>query len=264
MKVKVLRPIFLLCSLMFLFSAILYTGCTEKSDKVGENSYDKSGETSGDQKTGSELSAKGKEIFYAVSTETGLKCADCHGDGSNSDVTMTKYFSPVNGVPKRTSTYHGMITGEEVKKTAGGSTICWERYLGYTDELTPDQINALNAYFEEIATPDDPTEVKYETVALPKPDKEKFKLQREKIIALKGDASNGEMLFKNACTTCHSGDSKVKDVANLQEYEGDVKGVAYKVRLGDEIMPFYREDKITDQDIADLSEFIMTKVVQKK
>lgn len=261
MKVKALRPIFLLCSLLFLFSAIIYSGCTESTDK--KSSEDN--KTSGEQTTsGSELSAKGKEIFYAISTETGLKCADCHGDGSNTDVTLTKYFSSVNGVPKRTSTYHGMITGEEVKKTAGGSTICWERYLGYKDELTADQINALNAYFEQIATPNDPTEVVYKTLALPKPDKEKFKLQRDEIMALKGDAANGEKLFKNACSSCHSGDTKVKDVPNLQEYEGDVRGVAYKVCLGDEYMPFFRDDKISNQDIADISEFIMTKVVQKK
>jgi cytochrome c len=260
MKVKALRPIFLLCSLLFLFSAIIYSGCTESPDKKssGDNN------TSGDQTTsGSELSAKGKEMFYAVSTETGLKCADCHGDGSNIDVTLTQYFSSVNGVPKRTSTYHGMITGEEVKKTAGGSTICWERYLGYTDEMSPEQINALNAYFEEIATPNDPTEVIYETLALPKPDKDKFKLQRDEIMSLKGDAVNGETLFKNACASCHHSESKVKDIPNLQEYEGDGRGIAYNMRLGHDLMPFYREDKMSNQDIADISEFIMTKIVKK-
>lgn len=259
MKVKVLRPVFLLCSLLFLFSAIIYSGCSDSPDK--ESSGDNS---SVELKTsGSELSAKGKEMFYAVSTETGLKCADCHGDGSNSAVTLTQYFSPVNGVPKRTSTYHGMITGEEVKKTAGGSTICWERYLGYTDEMTPEQINALNAYFEEIATPNDPKEIVYETLALPKPDKDKFKLQRDEIMALKGDAANGEKLFNNACASCHNAETKIKDVPNLQEYEGDGRGVAFNMRLGHELMPFYREDKISNQDIADISEFIMTKVVKK-
>src|SRR5690606_17271912 len=159
---KPLRISFLICSLIFLLSTLIYSGCTEKSDKVGENSYDKSGETTGTP----ELSVKGKEMFYAVSTETGLACADCHSDGTNDANSLTKFFSPVNGVPKRTSTYHGMIKGEEVQNTAGGSTLCWQRYLGYQDEMTPEQINSLNAYFESIATANDPTEIVYETLAL--------------------------------------------------------------------------------------------------
>mgnify|MGYP002622658843 CR=1 FL=1 len=258
MKVKNLRPVFLICSL-FLFSALIYTGCGEKKDESsGKNTV---GDT---EKTGSsELSVKGKELFYAVSTETGLKCADCHSDGTNDDKSLTKFFSPVNGVPKRTSTYHGMFKGEDVVKTAGGSTVCWERYLGYTDEMTPDQISALNAYFEEIATPNDPTEIVYETIALPERDKEKLKVERDVILKLTGNPENGQKLFKEACSFCHSQETSVKDVPNLQEYEGNEKGVVYNSRLGDGHMPFYRKDKLTDQDIADLSVFIMTKVVQK-
>ena len=259
MKVKILRSIFLVCSLLFLFSAVIYTGCNNSTDK--KSSGDTTSENNDNSQT-SGLSAQGKEIFYKASTETGLMCADCHSDGSNTSNTLTKYFSPVNGVPKRTSTYHGMITREEVKKTAGGSTICWERYLGYKDELTPDQINALNAYFEEIATPNDPTEEVYETIALPDRDKDKFKLQRDEIVKLKGDAEHGQTLFKDACSHCHSKDSPVKDVPHLNEYEGDVRGIAFNVRLGHDVMPFFKEGQITNQDIADISEFIMTKVVQ--
>lgn len=258
MKVKILRPVFLICSL-FLFSVILYTGCGDKKDDTSGNNTGGNNNQTGS----SELSAKGKEIFYTASTETGLKCADCHSDGSNDDKSLTKFFSPVNGVPKRTSTYHGMFKGEDVVKTAGGSTLCWERYLGYTDKMTADQISALNAYFEEIATPNDPTEVVYETIALPERDKDKLKTERDIILKLKGDPENGQKLFKEACSFCHSQDTPVKDVPNLQEYEGNEKGVVYNARLGDEYMPFYRKDKLTDQDIADLGAFIMTKVVQQ-
>ena len=259
MKVKNLRPVFLICSLL-LFSAILFIGCGDRKDETsGNNTTDGNNEQTGS----SELSAKGKEIFYAASTETGLKCADCHSDGTNDDKSLTKFFSPVNGVPKRTSTYHGMFKGEEVVKTAGGSTVCWERYLGYTDELTPEQISALNAYFEEIATPNDPKEIVYETIALPERDKEKLKVERDVILKLTGNPDNGQKLFKEACSFCHSKDTPVKEVPNLQEYEGNEKGIIYKARLGDEYMPFFRKDKLTDQDIADLGAFIMTKVVQQ-
>ncbi len=256
---KPLRMSFLFCSLIFLLSTLIYSGCTEKSDKVGENSYDKSGETTGTP----ELSVKGKEMFYALSTETGLACADCHSDGTNDANSLTKFFSPVNGVPKRTSTYHGMIKGEEVQNTAGGSTLCWQRYLGYQDEMTPEQINSLNAYFESIATANDPTEIVYETLALPERDKDKFKQVREEILGMTGDAVNGEKKFNEACAFCHSTETRVKDVPNLQEYEGDGRGVVYNTILGEEYMPFYHKDKLSYQDIADISEFVMTKVVQK-
>lgn len=97
MKVKILRPIFLVCSLLFLFSAVIYTGCNNSTDK--KSSGDTTSENNDNSQT-SGLSAQGKEIFYKASTETGLMCADCHSDGSNTSNTLTKYFSPVNGVPK--------------------------------------------------------------------------------------------------------------------------------------------------------------------
>jgi cytochrome c len=259
---KPLRISFLFCSLVFLASCILYSGCTEKSDKVDQSSGDtdkKPRETTGN----SDLSTKGKELFYMTSTETGLACADCHSDGTNNANPLTKFFSPVNGVPERISTYHGMFTGEEVKNTAGGSTLCWERYLEMPDKMTPEQISSLNAYFESISTDNDPKEIVYETLALPEKDKDKFKQEREVILGMKGDAINGEKLFNEACAFCHSAESKVNNIPNLQEYEGDGRGVIYNTLLGDEYMPFYHKDKLSYQGIADISEFIMTKVVKK-
>ena len=254
-------------TLYYLFTIILFAaviagaGCSDSGDKKDTGgSTDSSGTGDGSNA----LINQGKEIFYAASTETGLKCASCHSDGTNDDVTLTKYFSPINGADKRTSTYHGMFTGEEVAKNAGGATICWKTYLEYKEDLTPDQINALNAYYESVAKSDDPTEIVYETLALPTRDKQKFKEERAEIIKLTGDKENGQKLFKDACGSCHGKDTGVKDVPNLQEYEGDVKGIAYMTRLGDGHMPFFRKDKLSDQDIADISAFVMTTIVGNK
>lgn len=256
---KPLRVSLLFCSLVFLVSCLVYSGCTEQRERDSDVPGDDSGEVS--SQTG-DVTA-GKDLFYSVSTETGLACADCHSDGTNGSNSLTKIFSPVNGVLQRPATYHGMFKGEEIKNTAGGSTICWQRYLGYQDEMTKDQIISLNDYFASLDGEGDTGEMIYETLALPEKDKDKFKQVREEILALKGDAVNGEKMFNEACAHCHSTETKVKDVPNLQEYEGDGRGVVYNTILGEEYMPFYHKDKLSYQDIADISEFIMTKVVKK-
>jgi cytochrome c len=237
--------------LVIIAVSVISFSCS-KTDEQKETTKENQKNTSG--QTGS-LSSKGKDIFYASSNLTGLKCADCHSDGTNTSNANTKYFTDVIKASSRNSVFAGTITGEEVKKTGAGSTICWETYLKMGRPITNEEIEALNAYFESL--PGDVKENKYTTIALPKPDKVRLKEDQNKIAGLTPDISNGEKIFKESCNFCHGGKT-VKRVPSLfEDFEGNLKSIVYHIRFGAKFMPFYSYEKISDQDIADISEYIM-------
>ncbi|MFZ1320118.1 MAG: c-type cytochrome [Ignavibacteria bacterium] len=245
--------------LIILFSAsLIINGCgkEEKAPEVKNNSG--TNEKKNEQTESKSKSSPGKEFFYMKSNSNNIACADCHGDGTNSDKPLAKYFSDIKGADKRTSTYHGKIKGAEVKNTAGGATICWESYMKMKTPMTPEQINMLNEYYASVGSSDSPTEITYETIALPTKDKTKLREVQKEVLKLKGDPLKGEKTFKEACAVCHGETSTVKKVPSvLEEFEGNTKSVTYNVRLGDGAMPFFKMSVLSDQDIADISEYIL-------
>lgn len=252
-SVKLLYVIF-----VFLLTALMISCGKENKTGDSKNKVDTSKKTTSN--TSSETNSPGKEFFYAKSKENNIACADCHGDGSNKNNPLTKYFSNIQGANKRTSTYHGKFTGEEVLKHAGGATVCWESYLKMKTPMTDEQIKSLNEYYNSVATPDSPMEIKYETIALPTRDKTKLKQVQSVIMGLKGDAVKGEQTFNNSCGFCHGEKSTIKKVPSiLEDFDGNEKSIVYNVRLGDGPMPFFHLPALTDQDIADLSAYIMKK-----
>lgn len=202
----------------------------------------------------------GKEIFYMKSKENNIACADCHSDGTNSSNILTKYFSNIQGANKRTSTYHGKFTGEEVAKNAGGATVCWETYMKIKTPMSEEQIKYLNEYYSSLAGSDTPKEMNYETIALPTRDKAKLKDVQKVIMSMKGDPIKGEQEFKNSCGFCHSDNSAIKKVPPiLEDFEGNIKSIIYNVRLGNGAMPFFKTQSMSDQEVADISAYIMQK-----
>jgi len=250
-------------SLIYLFSVFLFvsliTGC-DKKENTG-NEKQKTDETAKNNETKKEETQKtspGKELFYLKSSVNNIACADCHSDGTNSTKPLTRFFSNIQGANKRTSTYSGKFTGEEVLKNAGGATVCWESYERMKTPLTDEQINALNEYYASVATGDSPTEIKYETIALPTRDKAKLKIEQKNIMALTPDPGRGAMEFNNACSSCHGDLAFVKKVPDIfDEFEGNEKSIIYNVRLGDGAMPFFDKTRLTDQMLANISAFIM-------
>ena len=102
--------------------------------------------------------------------------------------------------------------------------------------------------------------IKYETIALPTKDKTKLKEMQKIITGLKGDPAHGETVFKNACGHCHGENSTVKKVPSvLEDFEGNAKSVAFNVLLGDGAMPFFKTGSLSDQELADISAYLMQK-----
>lgn len=238
--------------LLVLIVSFITASCGKKEEKTDISKGVKN-ETSGN--SGS-MVAKGKEIFYQSSNLTGLKCADCHSDGTNNGNTNTNYFSDVIGASKRTSVYSGMITGDDVKKKGAGASVCWETYLKMGRPITSEEIESLNAYFESLKG--EVKESKYTSLAVPKPDKAKLKEDLIKIGGLTANIQNGEKKFKETCGFCHGGKT-VKHVPSItdEDFEGNLKSVSYHIRFGAKFMPFYSYEKISDQDIADITEYIL-------
>lgn len=239
--------------LFLLFAAI---GCGKKTEQNNQTGTQTN--TTGST-AGNDLAVKGKEIFYMKSDVNNLACADCHSDGTNSGNSLTQYFSNVIKADKRASTYLGKFTGDAVKQNAGGATVCYKSYLKKKEDMSSDMINALNAYYESLPGNDTAVMV-YQTIALPTRDKTKLAPLQEQIGKLTGNADNGKMLFDKACGLCHNPDSKIKKVPDLfDDFEGNYKSVSYNVYLGDGQMPFYHTDKLSVQDIADLTAFLTAK-----
>lgn len=244
--------------LSLIISAIILSCNKNSNESVKKDSNEKT-ETGKNQNSGSNLASAGKELFYMKSKANNNSCSNCHSDGTNTGKGMTKFFSSIQGADKRTSTYLGKFTGEDVKKNAGGATVCWESYLKMKTPLTEDQINSLNAYYASVDGANLPSELKYETIALPVKDKTKLREEQKSVMSLKGDAQKGEEIFNNVCGTCHGDNHSVKAPPILEDYDGNVKSIVYNVRLGDGAMPFFKKDVLSDQELADICAFILKK-----
>jgi len=245
----------------FILMVTLIISCG-KGDKTSQNTSEKKDDTT--KKTTTTQStgpgSAGKEIFYKKSSDNNISCADCHSDGTNTNNLLTKFFSNINGASKRASTYLGKFKGEEVARNAGGATICWQEYMRMKTPMTEEQIKALNDYYTSIEASGSPSEITYETIALPEKDKSKLKEVQKVIIGLKGDPVKGEQSFNNGCVFCHGENSTIKKVPSiLEDFEGNVKSITFNVRLGDGAMPFFKKSVLSDQEIADISSYILQK-----
>ena len=240
-------------SIFILSSIILISGCGKKDSTTTDTKN-----TTATTKSADVLAKQGKDIFYAASMVTNLKCADCHSDGTNDANPLVKFHSDVKNADKRTQTYLGKFKGEEVKNNAGGASVCWTIYLKNKDSMTPEQVASLNAYYESVGKGEPVKDAVYTTIALPTQDKEKLKKDQEEMSKLTGDKAKGEETYNNACKFCHADDTKIKNVPSLfSDYEGNMKSIAFMSRFGKKYMPFYSYEALTNQDIVNVSAYIL-------
>lgn len=242
-------------SIFFLSLTILIVGCGKKDTTTTTENKTTT------PKSNDELVKQGKDIFYGtsgVSSVTNLKCADCHSDGTNDANPLVKYHSNIKNANKRASTYLGKFKGDEVSKNAGGATVCWTTYLKYKDPMSPEQIASLNAYYEKVGGSEPAKDMVYTTIALPTQDKEKLKKDQDEMAKLTGDKTKGEEVYNNACKYCHSDDTKVKSVPSLfKDFDGNMKSITFMSRFGKKYMPFFSYESLSNQDLANVSAYIM-------
>jgi mono/diheme cytochrome c family protein len=230
----------------------------------------------------SEKARLGRELFYDPSFGgtlepkkiSGLACANCHTDfdeEANPDGKIRAGHSII-GVPQRGEAKGGMIKGDMFRRAAGGGGFCYQHFLQRipSDKVDPtaipeEQAEALMAYFEHVSG--DNKGPQFEIQML---DKEAAAEAAEKILAMKGDPKKGWVLFSRACNDCHPTAKKAgigtqlvrpRPPSNMKKWEHNI---AAKVRRGGIIMPFYGEDRLSDQDISDIVAFLGKLVTEKK
>jgi mono/diheme cytochrome c family protein len=165
-----------------------------------------------------------------------------------------------------------MLKGDMFRRSAGGGGFCYQHFLQKIpgDKVDPvaipeEQAEALMAYFEHVSGNNAGPQFKMAML-----DKEAAKAAADKILALKGDSQRGWKLYARACSVCHPTAKrggigpqlvKKKPPANIEKR---MRQIASKVRGGGFVMPFYAEDRLSDQDIADIVAFIGGLSIRKK
>ena len=216
----------------------------------------------------------GRELFYDPSFGgtldpkriSGLACADCHADfdeDANPDGKIRAGHSII-GVPHRGEAKGGMIKADTFRRAAGGGGFCYQHFLQRVpdDKVNPiaipeEQAEALMAYFEHVSG-----ENKGPQFELQKLDKEAANAAAETIVAMKGDAKKGWKLYSRACNDCHPTARKAGIGSQLIRRKAPsnvpktLHKYAVKIRGGGFIMPFYSEDRLSNQDIADIISFL--------
>ena len=222
----------------------------------------------------SEQAQLGRELFYDPSFGgtlepkkiSGLACADCHADfdeEANPDGKIRAGHSII-GVPYRGEAKGGMIKADIFNRAAGGGGFCYQHFLQRVPEnkvdptaIPEEQAEALMAYFEHVSGANKGPQFELQML-----DKEGAKEAADKIVAMKGDAKKGWKLYSRACNDCHPTARKAgigsqlirrKPPSNIPK---TLHKYAAKIRGGGFIMPFYAEDQLTDQDIADIIAFL--------
>ena len=229
----------------------------------------------------SEKAKMGRELFSDPSfggtldpaKASGLSCSDCHADfdeSTNPDGRIRAGHSII-GVPHRGTAKGGMITADIFARSAGGGGFCYQHFLQKvpSNKVDPtaipeDQAAALMAYFEHVSG--DNKGPQFQITML---DKDAASAAAEKIIAMEGDAQRGWKLYGQACNVCHPTAKKPGIGSQLvkrrppRDLEKRKHQIAAYIRKGGFIMPFFSEDRLSDQDIADIVAFI-TKLIEEK
>lgn len=222
----------------------------------------------------SEKAKMGRELFNDASfggtldpaKVSGLSCSDCHADfdeTANPDGRIRSGHGIV-GVPHRGEAKGGMIKGDMFRRAAGGGGFCYEHFLQKVpgNKVNPtaipeEQAEALMAYFEHVSGDNKGPQFQMAMV-----DKEAANAAADKIMAMKGDSQKGWKLYSRACNVCHPTAKKPGIGSQLvrkkppKDLEKRKHKIASYVRKGGFIMPFFAEDRLSDQDLADIVAFI--------
>ena len=204
---------------------------------------------------------------------SGMSCSDCHADfdeATNPDGRIRAGHSIV-GVPHRGTAKGGVITADIFARAAGGGGFCYQHFLQKvpSDKVDPtaipeDQAEALMAYFKHVSGDNKGTEFQIAML-----DKDAASAAADKIMTMEGDPQRGWKLYGQACNVCHPTAKKSGIGSQLvkkrppRDLEKRKHQIATYVRKGGFVMPFFAEDRLSDQDIADIVAFI-AKLVEEQ
>ena len=241
-----------------LIAAICVTACEERtSDQSGTQETHRTGEFK-------ELAQRG----YAIFTDRGfgavpVACNDCHTEyAEHLDTTRLYPAHTLLGAANRRTTWYGEFKGQALERTGAGAAKCaliyQERGETLFDALSQDELDALLAFYRYISTGEESRQPEWEALSFPgdtRYSRDSLTAIADSLSELRGDPRHGGMLFRKACEPCHARDGEGigPHPRFLRKYED--KLFLY-VRAGRGIMPFFSYDKLTNQDVADIREYV--------
>ncbi|MBE0643301.1 MAG: cytochrome c [Bacteroidetes bacterium] len=242
-------------NVLALVLLLLFTACGGGEKKAGSAEGMDTGAIE-------QLAQRGQEIFRDRHLgESGVACMDCHTDydedGKNDGRVRAGHS--ILGAHTRAQTWNGEFTGNALRRTAAGAAKCafqfQARGKNIETALSEQEAAALMAFYAYISPADEPPMLTWTAVTYPgDPDfnADAFDKEIETIEKLRGDAMRGEKVFGMACAFCHENGLGPA----MRVVKRKVEHLPRAVRSGDETMPFFSRDKLTDQDIADIKAFI--------
>jgi mono/diheme cytochrome c family protein len=246
-----MKTVWMLAATLIFFGACGSDSDTEASD---------GGEA--DAQSQEKLAERGQDIFRDRGFgEIEIACIDCHADFDEAlaEEDRIRPGHSILGAHRRAETWNGEFSGDGLRRTAAGAAKCaWlyqEKGSGVEDALSEEQAAALMAYYAYVSPGNEPPLLSWEAVTWPGDpdfDAETFEKEMEAIAKLRGAAARGEMMFARACAPCH--DNGLGPATRIIRRKAD--RVPATVRGGEDTMPFFSRDKLSDQDIADIQEFL--------
>lgn len=244
-------------AMLIMAGMLLLAACGQKESGEAQQGDNE------DVGTQEQLAERGQDLFRSRSLgEIEIACADCHAD-FNEALVKDDRIRPghsILGAHQRVETWNGEFTGEGLRRTAAGAAKCaylyQEKGSDVETALTADEALALMAYFAYVSPGDEAPRLDWDAVTWPGDpdfDAEAFETELAGIEKLRGNPDRGAEMFDRACAPCH--DTGLAPATRLLKRKAQHLPAA--VRGGEESMPFFSRDRLTDQDIADIHSFIV-------
>ncbi|MDT8323842.1 MAG: cytochrome c [Bacteroidota bacterium] len=241
---------------IFAAALVLCTACASEQKEGGGDD----GEA--DAAALEKLAERGQDMFRDRGFgEIEIACIDCHADFDKAlaGEDRIRPGHSILGAHKRVETWNGEFSGDGLQRTAAGAAKCaWlyqEKGGSVEDALSEDEAAALMAYYAYVSPGNEAPVLNWDAVTWPgDPDftPEAFEKEIEAIAKLRGTAARGEAMFDRACAPCH--DTGIGPATRIIKRKA--ADVPATVRGGEDSMPFFSRDKLSDQDIADIQEFL--------
>ncbi|MBP97168.1 hypothetical protein CMK18_14535 [Candidatus Poribacteria bacterium] len=232
-----------------------------------------------------ELAKLGRQLFYDPSfggsvdpkKATGFSCTTCHADFKESEYSdgLIRSGNSIVGVTRRQKSQWKEIQPNQLLRSAGGAGVCYQRFLQgipakkVNPIAIPEQkAEALMAYFDYVtrkAQVGETEQVSYNPLS-----RTEAQAAADKILKLDGDADKGWKLYGKSCAGCHSGPKKRGIGTQLvrsrppSNLEARLHKIASYTRQGGYLMPALGTGKLSDQDLANIIEFLRDITEAKK
>ncbi len=222
-------------------------------------------------------------LFFRTVIDDGYACSDCHpGAVPPTDTSRIHAGHALTGVVGRKDWWNSRIRGRH-ESVSNAALYCYARFQTleleelekqYKDSLDgvnpaavlPDSLTqALTAFLKSFKGVASPPDTLYR-FPYPVGSKRAAADYVRTVLTLAPDSAAGAALYSRACAWCHGLDAQGVD-GKGQEIKLKPREFAVmieQVRFGGYRMPFFQQDRVSDQDLRNIVEHLSTLLSRKK